>query len=314
MGILLAGCLVACSSQTATGPRNEDRTSPVRSSATDPSFVAFEPGRHDRLLVVDAATGHVQRSTEGPGSEGYAIDLKSHVALLPVVLSSCRLAIERVPLSTSSREGVKRRVGIVRGGPVDDVEAQPALSPSGKKLAVIVASPPSVNSGMGSDCGDTDRVAVVSLPAGTVRYVTSQAGDQLDDLAWAGSRLLVRVTSPTRPARGRVVEIGSETDSVVASPTVLIERRGRPGPVFRWGAGLAVVDSGGLHRVARGRIAAKALAGTVGLPTLVVRVSVAADGRDLLLQTNAGDLYWWNGDSTRQIPVTVPGHWDEPVW
>jgi hypothetical protein len=306
----LAGCLTACSSGSGSEPRSP--TQPVVTEA-GPFFIAFEPGRRDRLLVVDVATGHVTETVTGPGSEGYAASLTTRLAYLPVDRSHCRLAVVRVSLPSAVSRHASRRVAVVHGGPVDDVEAQPALSLNGKKLAVVVTSPPSLDAATGSTCGDTDRVAIVSLRRGTVRYVTSRVGDQLDDLSWVGPRLLVRVTSPSRPVTSDVVAIGSETTNLSAARTVLTERRGRPGPVFRWDAGLAAVYSGRLHRVADDRILAKPLAGIDGLPKSVVRVSVAAHG-ELLLQTRSGSVYWSDGKLTRQVPVTIAGRWDEPSW
>lgn len=309
----LAGCLAACSSGSGSEPRAATYPVATKSPGAGPSFIAFEPGRHERLLVVDAATGRVQETATGPGSAGYAASLTTGLAYLPIDRANCRLTVLRVPLTSATSRHTNRRVAAIHGGPIDDVQAQPALSVDGNELAVLVASRPSVDSGMGPTCGDTDQVAIVSLTRGTVRYVTSRAGDQLDDLAWDGSRLLVRITSPSRPVSSHVVEIGGETKSLSGGRMVIAERGGRPGPVFRWHGGLAVLDSGALHRVSDGHVVSKPLPGTGGQPTSVDRVSVAPNGVDLLLQTSAGAVYWWNGHSTRDVPVTVAGHWDEPI-
>ena len=310
--MMLVGSLAACSNGPGSDPTGGIHPIATRSPGASPAFVAFEPGKHDRLLVVDTATGRVKQTATGPGSESYAASLTLRLVYLPVEVSNCRLAVLRVPLTTASPRH-SRRVAVVRGGPIDDVEAQPALSSDGSHLAVLVASPPSVNSGMGPTCGDTDRIAIVSVRRGSVHYVSGRAGEQLDDLAWDGSKLLVRVTSPFRPATSHVVLVGAKTLDLSAASTILTERHGRPGPVFRWHSALAVVQSGELHRVADGHVIAKPLGGIEGLPNSVVRVSVAAHGA-LLMQTRAGSVYWSNGKSVQQVPVTIAGRWDEPSW
>jgi hypothetical protein len=278
--------------------------------------VAFEPGRRDRVLVVDPATGRVERSVGGPGSFGYAVSLEENLAYLPVAMPSCRLAIVRVPLAGfMPGDGTYRRVAMVRGGWVDDVDAQPALRSDGQELAVVVASPPATDSGMNPPpCGGTDRVAIVTMPSESVRYVAGPAGVQLDDLAWDGGKLIALATSPSRPKSAIAIEIGPHTGRLASAAVVLREPIGHPRPVFRWGPCLAVIDAGAIHCVRHSRIAVRPLPGTSGLPSAVDRVSVADNGRDLLVQTAPGRTYWWDGHAVRAIPVTVPGQWDEPTW
>jgi hypothetical protein len=279
-------------------------------------MIAFEPGRHDRLLVVDPATGRVTRTIVGPGSEGYAVGRDGEFAYLPVYERDCRMSIDRVSLAgVVSGERTYRKIAVVLGGPIDDVQAQPALSPDGKDLAVIVASRTSVDTGMNPGCGGTDSIAIVHLSTAAVRYVSGAAGDQFADLAWDGSKLLVQVTPVPYRNVSIVREVGPQTTALSGARRVLREPRGRYGPVFRWGYCLAVISAGGISCVRAGRVTAPASLGqSSGLPPRVERVSVAADGKDLLIQTSSGATYWWDGHTSQQVPVTVPGHWDEPTW
>jgi hypothetical protein len=322
-GTLLAVCMVAaCSGQPAT---HQAQPSPQASAHAHGSgrahgvFAAFEPARHDELLVVDAVTGRVLRTVRAPSSEGYAADLRRGLWYLPVfVAASCRTAMDRVRVgNVQSDQGQVTKLAVVDGGPVDSVDTQPALSPGGRELAVVLDTGPTLkDSGVGArTCGSTDIIAVLDTHTGSVRYLTGRAGDQVQDLVWDQHKLVASVTRFPH-VTGVVEEFDpSRATTYTGGRVILRERRGQPGPVFRWRDCMAVITEGTIGCIHNGQILlSHSDRPQSGLPDSVDRVSASDHGTELLLQKGNGTTYTWRDGIRHAIPVTVRGHWDEPTW
>lgn len=327
---LLGGCSSSTAS-TAAVSRSRARAIPASPGgvAGAPRFLAFRPGRRERLLVVDALTGRVLNSYAAPSSEGYAASLRQRIAYLPVVQRSyCRLRIDwlALPRHRTTQSTVHRLVTL-QGGREDDVLAQPALSRDGRRLALIGASGASNGAGATSRCRTTRVRDVVTQPitilylqvgpigprVTRVRTIAADTGAVLDDLAWYGRRLLVRATPYRHPATSFVREIGPHASALSQARAVLREPGGRLGPVFRYGDCLSVITDGVIRCVSHQRVLRARSSGT-GLPRRVARVSVGDRSGRLLAQTRNGDTFWWDGARSQLIPVTVGGHWAEPTW
>jgi hypothetical protein len=282
-------------------------------------FAAFEPARHDELLLVDAVTGRVLRSVRAPSSEGYAADLRRGLWYLPVfVAASCRMAIDRVRVGNGrSDQGHVTKLAVVDGGPVDSVDAQPTLSPGGRELAIVLDTGPTLkDSGVGGrNCGSTDTIAVLDTHTGSVRYLTGRAGDQVQDLAWDQHRLVVSVTRFPH-VTGVVEELDpSRAATYTGGRVILREGRGQPGPAFRWRDCMAVITEGTIGCIHSGQILLlHSDRPPSGFPHSIDRVSATDHGTELLLQTGEGTTYTWRDGALHTIPVAVRGQWDEPTW
>jgi hypothetical protein len=323
-GGLLAVCMmVACSGTTSNQPahpaaQGSTHRSASVSVATHQAFAAFEPGRHDQLLLVDSVTGRVLHMIRALGSVGYAANLRRGLWYLPVaVAAACQMVVDRVTFGGTGPARVgATKLDVLDGGFVDSMSAQPALSADGTELATVLATGPTLkNAGNGPSCGSTDTVAVLDIRTRAVRYLAGRAGDQVDDLAWDHHKLIVRVT-PFRPGESVVREV-DPTKTLIYSRgrVVLREPHGRPGPVFRFDGCLAVVTEGTIGCIRNGHIRlSHSDHSPSGLPTAVERVTVADDPTNLLLQTPSGETYWWRDNTLHKVPITVKGHWDEPSW
>jgi hypothetical protein len=289
------------------------------SVATHRVFAAFEPGRHDQLLLVDSVTGHVIHTTRVPGSDGYAANLRRNLWYLPVAgAAACRMVVDRVRFGGMRPDpGSATKIAVLDGGFVDSVSAQPALSADGSELATVLATRPTLkDSGAGPSCGSTDTIAVLDTGTHDVRYLIGRTGDQVDDLAWDHHKLIVRVTPFPHGGTSVVRELDpANTTTYTRGRVVLREPHGRPGPVLRFDGCLTVVTEGTIGCIRSGHILlSHSLHPPSGLPAAIERVTVADNGTDLLLQTPNGETYWWRDSTLHKVPVTVNGHWDEPTW
>lgn len=323
-GGLLAVCtLVACSGPTASqsahpGAQDSTHRSPKASVGPHSAFAAFEPGRHDQLLLVDPVTGHVVHATRAPGSEGYAANLRRSLWYLPVAAAAaCRTAVDRVRFGSMRPDpGNATKIAVLDGGPVDSVDAQPALSADGAELAIVLDTQRTLmDPGAGATCGSTATIAVLNTRTHNVHYLVGRAGDQVDDLAWDHNNLIARLTPFQHSTTSAVEELDpTKTASYTHGRIVLREAHGRPGPVFRFHGCLAVITGGTIGCIRGGSIRlSHGLHPPTGLPATVERATVAGNGTDLLVQTPDGATYWWRDNTLHKIPVTVRGHWDEPT-
>lgn len=252
---------------------------------------------------------------------GFAASPQNGIAYVPSARGSCRLAVVRISLRGGDRASTRRVEVRLNGGPIDSVNAQPALSPDGSQLALVVASQPTTPASPHALCGDTDSLVIVRLaghPADPgrprVRYVHARPGDQLDNLAWDHDHVLVRATSIQRPNVSIVRAVGPAIAAVPDAPVVLREPRGRYGPVFRYRSCRSVIAHRAIWCVRNGHLANRLLTAPT-LPRRVTHVSVSAKSPSLLLlQRPDGTTYWWDGHATHPVPVTVRGRWNEPTW
>ena len=231
------------------------------------------------------------------------------------------MAVVRVSLRHGDRRPSRHLVARVNGGPVDSVTAQPALSPDGSQLALVVTSQPTTSASPHTVCGDTDSLVIVRFTGqaagfqrSRVRYIPACPGDQLDDLFWDDNHVLVRTTNFQHPNVSVVRDIAPGTTMVSDGPVVLREPRSRYGPVFRYRGCRSVVTRKSIWCVRRGHLAHQVLRSPT-LPQRVTHVSVSAKSPSLLLlQRPDGTTYWWDGQTAHLVPVTVRGRWNEPTW
>ncbi|HTR71736.1 MAG TPA: hypothetical protein VMH41_16095, partial [Mycobacteriales bacterium] len=187
--------------------------------------------------------------------------------------------------------GTATKIAVVDGGPVDSVDAQPALSADGTELAIVLNTQPTLkDSGAGPTCGSTDTIAVLNTRTHKIHYLMGRAGEQVDDLAWDHDKLIARVTQIQHSTTSEVEELNpTKTTSYAHGRIVLREAHGRPGPVFRFHGCLAVITRGTIGCIRGGRIRlSHGLHPLTGLPAVVERATVASNDTDLLVQTPDG--------------------------
>jgi hypothetical protein len=282
--------------------------------------------------VVAASSGRVDTRihlADSPPISAFATNASERVAYIEGRSSRCTIQVGSVPLAgpAGQRRLTVRPVATIRGGVVDDLAARPALSPDGRRLALVVASGlPAFLMGVGRACLGPSEIVIVNLSDGSQRVWRGDTRNgTVESLEWApDSRHLAFAISglDSRSIAGtHVLDIQARGSSYLRTRRVLPETpqddQGRPahGPLFWWHGSKVVVENRGLMVVEQHRtVASRALHPPVGLPADAAAVSVAANGTDLLIQDGHGETWWWDGRTSRRVPDPPHRRWSEPAW
>jgi hypothetical protein len=332
MKLIFAAAAVAAVALCASCASGHSSVSPMsaRAHRPAPSFVAssFPAG----FEVVDASNGRIQVrfGIVGTGFGAFATNSAERIAYIERRSSNCsvRVGSFRLVGRAGSTRSTVRTVAAIRGGVIDDVAARPALSPDGRRLAVVVASGPvAAFMGVGRTCLGPSEIVILDLSDGSQRVWTGSTGtNTVESLEWApdSRRLAYDVSGTVRNPSidgTHVLDTEARGSSYLRTRLVLpaASRNGSDdpgsGPVFWWHGSKVVVEDGALMVVHHQRLVApRALHPPVGLPADVRTVSVAADRTDLLLQDGDGETWWWDGSISRQVPDPPGRRWSEPIW
>jgi hypothetical protein len=321
--------VVTAGHHNASPPAHRPHPSPTSTNIRQPHGVGIDfygLTKHRVNVVLLATPGRNQTwfsISEGggrPRALGVApIDTGAYAAF---ALPHCTTSIQRFTFN-----GIDGGDTVPGGQPATPVDGGGmAVSPNGKKLALIVDAPtPPTDLVYTNACNGPQRIAVLNLETHRVREWAAPRYDAVRSLAWSpdsrhiafevanGCEFEPANTSLCLFSGGtHVLDTTPPGHDLASAPVVLpmLPRRGvqgAVGPVFWW-HGQLVTSFGGSLRLLNGRGGlGKAVA--TGLPKEVDSISSDPTGDHLLISSQGTTYRWDNGKLS-----VIKGVWTQPGW